>query len=160
MGYRHEPDKFAAAGLTPAASHEVAPPRIAECPVQLEAALTESRPLGTWDHTRPSTAVAIEVRVVRVHVDESILMAGHENRIDPVKWRPLIMSFCEFFGLGAKVHTSRLAEIPETAYTPAHLRERQEARSQQVARSPHEVGSEREAVPSAAGAALSTMTSA
>jgi flavin reductase (DIM6/NTAB) family NADH-FMN oxidoreductase RutF len=128
MGYRYEPDKFGAAGLTPAASCEVQPPRVAECPVQLEAVLTESRPLGTWDHARPSTAVAIEVRIVRVHLDESILMDGHDNRVDPTKWRPLIMSFCEFFSLGAKVHASRLAEIPEAAYTPAHLRERRAAR--------------------------------
>jgi hypothetical protein len=27
-----------------------------------------------------------------------------------VLWRPLIMSFCRFFGLGGEVHPSRLAE--------------------------------------------------
>jgi hypothetical protein len=34
------------------------------------------------------------------------------RHIDPVKWRPLIMSFCRFFGLGGEVHPSRLAESP------------------------------------------------
>jgi hypothetical protein len=33
-------------------------------------------------------------------IDEGILMDGAENRIDPDKWRPLIMSFCQFYGLG------------------------------------------------------------
>jgi hypothetical protein len=27
-----------------------------------------------------------------------------------VRWRPLIMNFCRFFGLGGEVHPSRLAE--------------------------------------------------
>jgi hypothetical protein len=37
---------------------------------------------------------------------------GSESRphIDPEKWKPLIMSFCRFYGLGAEVHPSRLAE--------------------------------------------------
>ena len=30
--------------------------------------------------------------------------------IDPEKWRPLIMTFCRFFGVGGEVHPSRLAE--------------------------------------------------
>ncbi|GHG75255.1 hypothetical protein GCM10018779_52750 [Streptomyces griseocarneus] len=36
-GWRFEPDKFAAAGLTGEPSHLVRPPRVAECPIQLEA---------------------------------------------------------------------------------------------------------------------------
>jgi hypothetical protein len=27
-----------------------------------------------------------------------------------VKWRPLIMSFCRFFGVGDELHPSRLAQ--------------------------------------------------
>lgn len=30
----------------------------------------------------------------------------------------LARSFCQFFGLGPVVHSSRLAEIPESAYRP------------------------------------------
>lgn len=136
MGYRHEADKFGVAGLTPVASRTVRPPRVAECPVQLEARLTEARPVAAHDPKHPSTLVTIEVRIETVHVDESILVNGHANRIDPVKWRPLIMSFCQFFGLGGIVHPSRLAEIPESAYTPPHLREIQASRAAEASSSP------------------------
>jgi hypothetical protein len=51
-----------------------------------------------------------------VHVDEGILMSGESDRIDPDKWRPLIMSFQHFYGLSGKVHDSVLATIPESAY--------------------------------------------
>jgi flavin reductase (DIM6/NTAB) family NADH-FMN oxidoreductase RutF len=118
MGYRHERDKFAVAGLTPVASDLVAPPRVAECPVQIEATLEAVHPLAVRDPSRRGNLVALEVRVVRVHVDESVRMAGHEHRIDPVRWRPLIMSFSRFFGLGDEVHESALAQIPEEAYRP------------------------------------------
>ncbi|MGL4608450.1 MAG: hypothetical protein ACRCYY_02020 [Trueperaceae bacterium] len=36
MGYRFEPDKFALTGFTRLDSQTVSPPRIAECPLQLE----------------------------------------------------------------------------------------------------------------------------
>ena len=54
---------------------------------------------------------AIEVYIVKLHVDESLLVTnGSRSHIDPEKWRPLIMSFCRFFGRGAEVHPSRLAQ--------------------------------------------------
>jgi hypothetical protein len=58
----------------------------------------------------------IEVRIQRVHVDQSIVMEGEPNRIDPDKWRPLILSFQEFYGLGPKVCHSQLGTIPEALY--------------------------------------------
>ncbi len=116
MGYGHEKDKFGVAGLTAVASELVAPPRVAECPVQLEAVLEAGHPLEGSNPERAGRLVAIEVRVVRVHVDERILMDGHTDRIDPDRWRPLLMSFCRFYGLGPETHPSRLAEIPESAY--------------------------------------------
>lgn len=118
MGYRHEADKLGTAGLTPVPSLAVGPPRIEECPVQLEAVLEASHPVAEGDPARKGYLLAIEVRVVRVHVDEGLLVDGHRDRIDPHRWRPLIMNFCQFFGLGPMVHTSRLAEIPESAYRP------------------------------------------
>jgi hypothetical protein len=30
-----------------------------------------------------------------------------------------VMSFCEFYGLGKRLHPSRLAEIPESMYRAA-----------------------------------------
>ncbi len=119
MGYRHEKQKFAVAGLTPAPAELVAPPRVVECPVQLEAVLESSLPLAEGDPERRGRLVALEVRVVRIHVDDDIRLAGFDDRIDPARWRPLIMSFCQFFGLGEVIHPSTLAEIPESAYRPA-----------------------------------------
>jgi flavin reductase (DIM6/NTAB) family NADH-FMN oxidoreductase RutF len=118
MGYRYESDKFGTAGLTPLPSLEVEPPRVAECPIHLEAVLDTSHPLANDDPERAGHLVALETRVLRVHIEDSLRMEGHEDRIDPVKWRPLIMSFCQFFGLGPMVHPSTLAKIPESAYRP------------------------------------------
>jgi flavin reductase (DIM6/NTAB) family NADH-FMN oxidoreductase RutF len=118
MGYRHERDKFGAAGLTPVASQAVKPPRVAECPVQMEAVVEEVHAISESDVERRGNLVAIEVKIVRVHMDDSILMAGHKHRVDPDKWRPLIMNFCKFYGLGPMLHPSRLAEIPESMYRP------------------------------------------
>jgi flavin reductase (DIM6/NTAB) family NADH-FMN oxidoreductase RutF len=118
MGYRHEADKFGVARLSPLPAELVAPPRVAECPVHLEAVLEASHPLAQRDPERQGHLIALEVRVVRVHVDDSIRLAGHSDRIDPVRWRPLIMNFCQFFGLGGVLHHSTLAEIPESAYRP------------------------------------------
>jgi flavin reductase (DIM6/NTAB) family NADH-FMN oxidoreductase RutF len=43
-GYHHEPDKFGIAGFTPQASEAVAPPRVRECPVQMEGIVHVSVP--------------------------------------------------------------------------------------------------------------------
>ena len=48
-GYRFEPDKFEVARLTPLASEAVRPPRVAECPVNLEAVVEDVRSLAAND---------------------------------------------------------------------------------------------------------------
>jgi len=106
QGYRYEPDKFGVARLNTAPSDIVGAPRVAECPVQLEATVKQ-----VHDFEEPSWLAAIEAKIVRSHIDERILMAGEKNYIDPEKWRPLIMSFTEFFGLTGKLHPSRLSTI-------------------------------------------------
>jgi flavin reductase (DIM6/NTAB) family NADH-FMN oxidoreductase RutF len=126
-GYRHVRDKFALAGLTPVPSDQVAPPRAEECPIHLEAVLEEVHPVAKNDPHR--RLVALEVRIVRVHAHESVRLAGHPDRIDPERWRPLIMSFQHFFGLTERVHPSTLARIPESAYRPDSA-----AAPQQIAR--------------------------
>ena len=105
MGYRFEPDKFRIAGLTPTPTEPGWPPRIAECPVQLAAELVSLRPFET-----PNLA-AMEVRIVQTWLDDSILRPGHRHHVDPDKWRPLIMNFCEFYGLGPQLRPSRLAAV-------------------------------------------------
>jgi flavin reductase (DIM6/NTAB) family NADH-FMN oxidoreductase RutF len=105
-GYRYEPDKFGTAGLTPMPSLDVAPPRIAECPVQMEGIVKDVRPFG-----KNVSANAFEVHIVRLHVEESLLVGdGPRPHIDADQWRPLLMTFCRFFGVGREVHPSRLAE--------------------------------------------------
>ncbi len=122
MGYRHRKDKFGAAELTAQGSELVKPPRVLECPVQMEAVLEATHRFGRRPD-RDTTAYAFEVRIVRVHVEERLLLdggvAGAGDRIDPDAWRPLIMSFCQMYGLGGRAGVSRLAEIPERLYRPA-----------------------------------------
>jgi flavin reductase (DIM6/NTAB) family NADH-FMN oxidoreductase RutF len=105
MGYRHVPDKFAAAGLSPMASELVAPDRVAQCPIQLECEISGTFPIGGPDPF--ATAFTAEVR--RAHVEQDLVIPG-TRYVDPVAWDPLIMKFCEFFGGGDNVHPSRLAE--------------------------------------------------
>jgi flavin reductase (DIM6/NTAB) family NADH-FMN oxidoreductase RutF len=116
MGYRYEKDKFGIAGLTPMRSVDVQSPRVSECPVHMEATLAARHDLEQSDPERRGALVALELRILRVHVDPSIRTEGYDNRIDPEKWRPLIMSFSQFFGLSSKIHSSTLAEIPEEMY--------------------------------------------
>ena len=106
-GYRHHADKFGLAGLTPVPSDRVGPPRARECPVALEARVTS---IAETDQA------IVTAEVERVHVHESIRWPGHPNRIDPDRWRPLIMSFQRFYGLGEEVQPSRLASIDEEHY--------------------------------------------
>ncbi len=116
-GYRFEPRKFAVSGLTPIASETISPPRVRECPVQLEAKVEAMHGLAEGDPILRGRTAVIEVRIVRVHVEPSILMDGDPDRIDPDKWRPLIMSFQEFYGLAPqKLQPSILGQIPERLY--------------------------------------------
>lgn len=115
-GYVHVPDKFGAAGLTPSAAQTVAAPLVRECPVQMEGVAEATHGIADDDPEQRGNLLCIEIRVQRVRVEESLLMQGEPNRIDPDKWRPLIMSFQKFYGLGPQVHESRLATIAESAY--------------------------------------------
>lgn len=105
MGFRYVKQKFEEADLTPVASELVRPPRVAECPVQLEAVVSKMHDF------EDDYAAAIEVRIVRVYMEESILNTEKRHYVDADKWRPLMMSFCEFYGLGENVHPSRLAKV-------------------------------------------------
>ena len=114
-GYRYIPDKFGRAGLTPLNSELVTPARIAECPAQMEAELVGVHEMMQDADTKGF--VALEVRVLRTHVHEEIRMEGFENRVDPDKWKPMIMSFQELYGLkGKKADESLLAKISEEEY--------------------------------------------
>lgn len=126
-GYQHVKDKLSHAGLTPQASELVQPPRIAECPVQMEAFLQAAHPFGGFSAQRPFGAdlpdafiQSYELKIVRVHIEEELLQPDKPNHVDSDKWKPLIMSFSKFYGLAdGQVLPSRLAEIPEDFYRPA-----------------------------------------
>jgi flavin reductase (DIM6/NTAB) family NADH-FMN oxidoreductase RutF len=115
-GYRYERDKFGISGFTAGTSETVGAPRVIECPVQLEARLERVHPLEEGDKQRRGSLVGLEVQITRVHVHDDIRMKGTEDRIDPDKWRPLIMSFQQFYGLGPQLQRSTLATIPEEMY--------------------------------------------
>jgi flavin reductase (DIM6/NTAB) family NADH-FMN oxidoreductase RutF len=116
-GYRYVKDKWSCANLTPQQSDFVRPARIKECPVQMECELVGSHPLMQNLPDRKGLTVAIEVRVLRVHVRNDIRMEGHANRIDPDKWSPMIMSFQELYGLRkGKLTKSVLGKIDEEQY--------------------------------------------
>lgn len=116
LGYRSEPDKLGAARLDTLPSLAVAPPRLARCAVHLEAEVVAIRPFAGGDPRMAIPACAVEVRILRTHVDERLLKAP--DRIDPDRWKPLIMSFRELLTVGGRAATSRLASGSESAYAP------------------------------------------
>jgi flavin reductase (DIM6/NTAB) family NADH-FMN oxidoreductase RutF len=118
MGFRYVADKFGLAQLTPASGETVMAPRAIECPVQMEAVVEQIAPFGATNPRIRTKMLAIELRITRIHAHPEILVDGNPNRIDPDKWRPLIMSFREFYGLGGRVHHSRLAGFPEDKFRP------------------------------------------
>jgi flavin reductase (DIM6/NTAB) family NADH-FMN oxidoreductase RutF len=103
-GYRYEPRKFEAAGLTPEPSDLVAPHRVAECPIQLECRVSGHYPIVNDS----ANAHAIHVEVLRAHVADAVRLPGTDH-VDPQAWDPLIMKFCDFFGDGQPLIPSRLA---------------------------------------------------
>ena len=107
MGFRHVRNKFDEAGLTAIASDLVRPPRVLECPIQLEAKVKAIYSVGAPE----DYSACIEVETVRVHAEEELLDPEFRHHISPDRWRPLIMSFLNFYGLGDQVHNSRLAEV-------------------------------------------------
>lgn len=115
-GYAYEKYKFETAGLTTVPSLTVAAPRVLECPVQMEAVVAAKHDLMEDDDVTRGRIVSFEVRITRVHTHPQIMMDAMPNRVDPDKWRPLIMSFQRFYGLGPEAHDSTLAKIPEEMY--------------------------------------------
>ncbi|MFC5185579.1 flavin reductase family protein [Actinomadura harenae] len=95
-GCRFEPDKFAAAGLTGEPSHLVRPPRVAGCPIQLEARAERVRLDLSGEF------VIAEAVVRKVHAEPGIVVPGTDY-VDPAAWSPLIYNFRHYFGLGPEL---------------------------------------------------------
>ena len=67
-------DEFAAAGLTPAPSREVGPPRVGESPIALECRLLFRTPLPS---TRPDIENGVVFgEVLGVHIDDALVSEG------------------------------------------------------------------------------------
>ncbi|MEU1392387.1 MULTISPECIES: flavin reductase family protein [unclassified Nonomuraea] len=107
-GCRFEPDKFGAAGLRPEPSETVRPPRVAECPLQLEAAAARILPDVSEDF------VIVEAVVRRVHADPRIVVPG-THHVDPSAWSPLLYNFRHYFGLGPELGHSYRSQTPRPA---------------------------------------------
>ncbi|MFI0938683.1 flavin reductase family protein [Streptomyces sp. NPDC021020] len=104
-GCRFEPDKFAAAGLTPEPSRHVRPPRVAGCPLQLEARAERVRPDAA------GSFVVVEAAVRTVHADPAVVVPGTDH-VSPAAWRPLIYNFRHYFGLGPELGHSYRTRTP------------------------------------------------
>jgi hypothetical protein len=82
----------------------------------MEASLEAIHGIAEGDLQQKGKILTMEFRIQRIYLEESIMMDGYNNRVDPDKWRPLIMSFQKFYGLGDQVQNSRLSQIPEYLY--------------------------------------------
>jgi len=80
----HGVDEFEVAGLTPAASELVAPPRVADSPVNMECRLVKVVELLTDDPADPNLAVF--GHVVAVHIADEVIVDG---RVDIERLQPI-----------------------------------------------------------------------
>ncbi|MGV9308675.1 flavin reductase family protein [Nonomuraea sp. NPDC003727] len=103
--FRFVQDKFAAAGLRPEPSDLVRPPRVAGCPLQLEARAVRVRPDLSGDF------LIVEADVLKVHADPRIVVPGTQH-VDPARWSPLIYNFRHYFGLGRELGHSFRSQTP------------------------------------------------
>lgn len=101
--FRFERNKYAAAGLTASPSEVVRPPRVLECPIQLEARVEEARA------SAQGGVLILEARVLRVHAHPHLVLPGTQH-VDPSRWSPLIYNFRHYFGLGAELGRSFRSE--------------------------------------------------
>ena len=105
--FRFEQEKFAAAGLRPEPSELVRPPRVAECPLQMEARVADIRLGSTGEF------LIIQAQVLRVHADPCILVPESQH-IDPAQWSPLVYNFRHYYGLGPELGHSFRSQTPRT----------------------------------------------
>jgi flavin reductase (DIM6/NTAB) family NADH-FMN oxidoreductase RutF len=106
--YKYDADKFSTGGFSAIGSELVKPPRIAECRLQFEAVLKNTLKVND-DPVEASGVVAVEVRVVKIHADEQLIVDG--KHIDPTKWDPLIYNFRHYYGLGKELGKTFKAEV-------------------------------------------------
>jgi flavin reductase (DIM6/NTAB) family NADH-FMN oxidoreductase RutF len=99
-GITYAADKFAVSGFTPMASERVAPLRIAECPVQIEA-----RARAAYQASDDAPFMYIEVQKLLVHAQRRVLNQPG-TRFDIECWSPLFYMFRHYYGKGAHLGKS------------------------------------------------------
>jgi flavin reductase (DIM6/NTAB) family NADH-FMN oxidoreductase RutF len=103
--FHHNRAKFKAAGLTPCPSDLVDPPRVAECPLQFEATITQT------NLDAKGNFLIAQAQVLRVHASTEIVVPD-TNHVDPASWSPLIYNFRHYYGLGEELGESFRTETP------------------------------------------------
>lgn len=93
-GITYAADKFAVSGFTPRGSECVAPLRVAECPVQIEARVLAKHPASDAAPFR-----YLEVRKLLVHARRDILDPS-ATRFNVESWSPLFYIFRHYYGKG------------------------------------------------------------
>ncbi len=117
LRYTYVKDKFGHAKLTPQKSDLVGPPRIRECPVQMECEVVAWHEMMADLPDKKGIMLSFEVKILRVHVLDELRLEGYENRIDTDKWHPLFMMFSQYYGRSEKkLEDSDLAKIDEESY--------------------------------------------
>ncbi|KAF2673754.1 hypothetical protein BT63DRAFT_421881 [Microthyrium microscopicum] len=117
IGYTFVKDKFAHAKLTPQKSDLIEPPRILECPVQMEAEVVAWNEMMPDLPDRKGLMLSFEVKILRTHVLDELRLNGYENRIDVTKFHPLFMAFSQYYGRGEMIPLeSELAKVDEESY--------------------------------------------
>lgn len=118
MGYKFVRDKFSLAGLTPVPGELVEAERIQEFPLQMEARAVKIHPFASQDKKMAIPTVAVEVEILKVYCESSLLQDENQDRINPDAWHPLLMNFRQFYTTGERIHPSRLGEGSEERYAP------------------------------------------
>lgn len=103
-GITHAEDKFAASGFTPVTSERVAPLRVAECPVHIEARVLAMHPASD-----DAPFAYVEVQKLLVHAQRRVLNQP-AARFDIESWSPLFYMFRHYYGKGAHLGKSFRAQ--------------------------------------------------
>ena len=94
QGYRHEADKFKLGGFSFADSECIAPKRVANCPIQVEAQILNDF-LPTQTHDKLGWVI-VEAKALKVWVHEELVIPDSQH-IDPEKWKPLLYIWRNYF---------------------------------------------------------------
>ncbi|MCC6348565.1 MAG: flavin reductase family protein [Candidatus Eisenbacteria bacterium] len=99
--------EFEVSGLTPSPSERVAPPGVAESPIQLECRLHREIPLGN--------SILVVGEVVLARVSDEVLTEG---RVDPLKLRPVGRLGGEYYSLLREVVKENRPRVSRATGSP------------------------------------------